>query len=195
MDDHLIIRLRNATSQIHKDLEALPVSKVVMSPDLTTAAYIDYLQRMLIIHHAVETSVFPIVRLHIPDLDFRRKEPLILQDLAALEAFTEISDIFTDTAFRNTPAFCIGMMYVSEGSTLGGQYILKNVCKTLGYTGAQATTFLDAYGPRTGSMWKTFMEALNTYGKTLAETQMQEVEAGAIYGFERTAAVMRAGNL
>ena len=195
MENNLTTRLRNATSYIHKELETLPVSKIIISPELTPAAYIDYLHRMLIIHRTIETRLFSALLEYIPDLDSRRKEMMIRNDLTALHASTEVADVFSDPAFRNTHAFSMGMLYVSEGSTLGGQYILKNVQKTLGEQGVDATTFLNAYGPRTGSMWKTFMQQLDAYGDTLTEEEIQDVQAGATYGFVRTAAVFNTDNL
>lgn len=189
MENNLISRLRNATGQVHKDLEALPVSKAVVSPELTTASYIDYLHRMLIIHRAMEAQVFPIVSEFISDLDSRKKEAMILNDLHTLNASNQVLDIFLDADFKKHVPFCIGMLYVSEGSTLGGQYIVKNVQKVLGEKSVNATTFLNAHGSRTGSMWKAFTEKLNQYEKTLTEAEILEVEAGAVYGFARTAAV------
>lgn len=192
MESNLITRLRTATGQVHKDLEALPVSKAVVSPELTTDGYIHYLHRMLIIHRAMETQIFPVAETSIADLDSRKKEAMILHDLSALHASTEVSDIFLNADFKNSIPFCIGMLYVSEGSTLGGQYIVKNVQKVLGEQVLDATTFLNAYGPRTGSMWKAFTEKLHLYETTLTEAEMLEVEAGAVYGFARTAAVFGA---
>ncbi len=192
MDSNLITRLRTATNQIHKDLESLPVSKAIMSPQLTPADYIDYLQRMLIIHRTIERCVFPVVAQYIADIEMRKKEMLILRDLTALNASHVVADIFSDAAFQNNRAFCMGMLYVSEGSTLGGQYILKNIQKTLAEQVRDATNFLNAYGSHTGSMWKAFTQKLDAYGQTLTDDVMQDAEAGAIYCFERTAFVLSA---
>lgn len=193
MEHSLIQRLRNATGQVHKDLEALPVSKIMLSPELTTAGYIDYLNRMYVIHHFSEQEVFPVAAAHVMDIEERRKTALIAHDLAALNAPVPATDGFADDGFRKNPAFCLGMLYVSEGSTLGGQYILKHVQQVLGAQAGDAITFLNAYGPRTGSRWKAFTEMLHTYETMVPEAELQEVEAGAVYGFERTAVVFGGG--
>jgi len=181
--------LRNATTQVHKDLEAMPVSKIIMSPELTVAVYIDYLCKVYAIHYSIENSVFPVLIEKIADVEKRKKIELIIHDLKTLQASIPLEDSFLDADFRDSVPFCMGMLYVSEGSTLGGQYILKNIQKVLGAQAADATTFLNAYGPRTGSMWKAFTDILSTYDESLSEAEMKEVAAGAVYGFERTSVV------
>ena len=189
MSSNLITLLRNTTTQVHKDLEAMPVSKIIMSPELTVAGYIDYLCKVYAIHHSIENSVFPVLVETVTDVEKRKKIELIIHDLKTLETRIPVVDSFLDADFRGNVPFCMGMLYVSEGSTLGGQYILKNIQKVLGGQAADATTFLNAYGPRTGSMWKAFTDILSTYDESLSEAEMKEVAAGAVYGFERTSVV------
>ena len=189
MENKLITRLRNATGQVHKDLEALPVSKIIVSPELTAAAYVDYMHKVFAIHDAIERNVFPVLAEKVPDLELRKKTEHIVNDLTAMKSGIPEGDAFLDPEFRNTVPFCMGILYVSEGSTLGGQYILKNVQKVLGEEAAHATAFLNVYGPRTGSMWKAFTDILSTYDELLSEADMKEVAAGAVYGFERTSVV------
>ena len=190
MEHKLITLLRSATAQIHKDLEALPVSRVIMSTGLTVSEYIAYLQKIYTIHYSIEKDVFPVVAGKIADLEQRKKTAQIKQDLEALHATVPAEYTFLDAGFHANPAFCMGMLYVSEGSTLGGQYILKNVQKVLGAEAAHAGSFLNVYSMRTGSMWKAFMDILNTYQATLTDAEMQEVAAGAVYGFERTRKIL-----
>lgn len=190
METKLIELLRSATAQVHKQLEALPVSKRIMSPELTTSEYIDYLQRVYTIHHSIEKEVFPIVAEKISNLEQRQKVEYIEDDLRSLHAVVPADTVFFNADFRPNAAFCMGILYVSEGSTLGGQYILKNVQKILGPQAGDAVRFLNVYGPRTGSMWKSFTEILNAYESMLTETEMDEVVAGAVYGFERTRAIL-----
>ena len=83
--------------------------------------------------------------------------PLLQQDLQELESFPTVRDeIFTEN-FTNLPA-AWGAMYVMEGSTLGGQLILKHLKKKLGED--FNSVYFSAYGTHTGTYWKRFMEHL-----------------------------------
>src|SRR5688572_13188740 len=152
---HLI--LKKETEALHRSVEATPISQAIMSPGLTNALYAEYLQKSFLVQSAVETSVFPIVRTVVADVEARIKTPFILDDLMHLEKkHRPEGALLLDGDYRQGLAFNLGLLYVTEGSVLGGQYIMKNVRKTLGEQAPCA--FLNAYGERTGSTWKNFLE-------------------------------------
>lgn len=176
--------LKHATEASHRSVEATAISRLVMSPALTLEGYAEYLYKSYLVQHAVETSAFPVLNTIVSDVNSRIKTPFILDDLMQLgKKHTPGEALLLDSNYRHTPAFNLGLMYVSEGSVLGGQYILKHVKKTLGEQ--TPCSFLNVYGERTGSTWKNFVEALNAYAGNASEPEKQEIIEGAMYGFKR----------
>jgi heme oxygenase len=76
----------------------------------------------------------------------------------------------------------LGLLYVGEGSTLGG----KVIGRRLEARGAPLTGlgFLDPYGDDTGSMWRGFLAVLETHGGGCAD----QVVAGGVSGFTQAVA-------
>lgn len=176
--------LKNATEELHRSVEATSVSGAMMSPALTAGTYAEYLHKSYLVQSGAEQSVFPAVAGLVTDAHARIKTPAILADLAQLGKQPAPGEaLLLDSDYRNSLPFNLGMMYVTEGSVLGGQYILKNVKKTLGEAAPGA--FLNVYGERTGSTWKAFLEVLNGYAATATGEQKQEIIEGALYAFER----------
>lgn len=182
--------LKNATSELHRSVEATPISRAIVSPELTTALYADYLHRSFLVQADVENYVFPVVAAVVKDVKSRLKTPFILDDLMRLgKTHRPGDDSLLDGNYRNSLAFNLGLLYVAEGSVLGGQYLLKHIKKTLGEE--TPGSFLNIYGERTGNTWKDFLEALNQYAATVTEEQRQEIIEGALYGFKRVEHVFR----
>ena len=179
--------LRSKTAPMHKALEEVPVSKHIMSPDLNPERYKAYLQKVHCLHRDIEQTVFPIVSEFIEDVNARIKTPAIEKDLHNMGTSAENCEVsLTDSKFSQSPAFCMGMMYVSEGSTLGGMYIVKNVSATLGDKASNAVNFLTVYGSTTGSKWKQFLADLEKFQSSCNSEEKEQIISGAIYGFERT---------
>jgi heme oxygenase len=175
--------LKKATAELHRSVEATSISRAILSPELSRVMYAEYLHKSFLVHHAAETRVFPLVTDVVRDVEGRVKTPFILSDLMHLDITHTPADApLPDDDYRNSLAFNLGLLYVTEGSVLGGQYILKHVKKTLGEDAPGS--FLNVYGERTGSTWKDFLEALNQYAGTAGETQKQEIIEGALYGFK-----------
>jgi len=185
-------KLRNETSSVHQQLEQTSLSMSVMAPVVSTEDYTAYLQTMLTIHKGIEANVFPVLATLLPDIDTRRKTQLILNDLQQLGAEPERSDeSFTDDNYTSDPAFNLGILYVSEGSTLGGKVIMKNVLSAAKTGINEACHFLDAYGDKTGSRWKEFIAAMDQYQLDADEATRSRIIAGANYGFERTSSLFQ----
>lgn len=186
MEDFLTT-LRTVTSPVHKSLEQSAVSKAIMSADLTVQGYTEYLLKSLAIHKTIEHDVFPKVNHLVPGIESRRKTPALLSDLAVYTPEADLPFSFTDNGYNSSLPFNMGMLYVSEGSTLGGMYILRNVQAVLGQQAVNATGFLNVYGQHTGSKWKQFLEVLGNYQSAISASESEEIIAGALYAFRRTA--------
>src|SRR5690606_2755048 len=121
-------RLRNETAKAHELLEELPLSQALISEELTTEQYLHYLSIMHSIVLATERDLYPRVEKFFPDIQKRVKIHLINADLETL------NNKFTLPEFNFEPVSdeeAVGMLYVMEGSVLGGRYILTNVQQNL----------------------------------------------------------------
>lgn len=159
-----LMRLRSKTANSHQLIEQNNVSQALMSQNVTTIQYAQYLSKMYSFVHGFEKIVFPLLQHHdLLQLDDRRKSHLIESDLALLN-YNGVQRHENDELFSThyqTAAAALGGMYVLEGSTLGGQIISRHLSKILGNAVDGKITYLTAYTFQTGSMWKNFLQLLS----------------------------------
>jgi heme oxygenase len=176
-------RLKEITSQSHKNLESLPVSVSIVSPSVTKEEYTHYLSLMHDVVKDAEENIFPQLEGVINGVSERNKTHLLENDLAALgypkkdfkKPLSVVKDKFSD-------AFALGVMYVIEGSTLGGRFILKNINEALGYSAEDGAQYFAGYGNATGSHWKSFMNQMTQYEESSKNDT--EIIAGANFAFD-----------
>lgn len=175
--------LRSATSQSHISLEELPISKSIMNPQVTNDEYALYLSLMQDVVKDAEENIFPVLNTIITDLSERNKNQLMVQDLVSLgHAKPEATVKPLSEGITNiSTAFALGIMYVVEGSSLGGRVILKNINAALGHTIENGASYFGGYGGQTGSYWKNFLAALTQYETETGSAD--EIIAGAEYAF------------
>lgn len=179
---HFPTLLKQATATAHANLEQLPISSSIMKPDVTMAEYSRYLQVMYQVINEVEKRFFHVVSSVFSDMNLRAKSDLIKEDLKKIGGIPEAkSSLIFDSADKST-AFIVGIIYVVEGSTLGGRYMLKNINSVIDFGGQNATTFLDGYGNTTGSMWKKFANELSEFEAVTKSSS--DIIAGAQHAFE-----------
>lgn len=116
----------------------------------------------------------------------RAKAPALVRDLLALGL--SAADIEALPLCQALPAVedearALGVMYVLEGSTLGGQVLKRAMAERLGLAPDCGLGFLDVYGEASGSYWRAFLERLAGASCTPA-AQAATVQA-AIDTFER----------
>ncbi|WP_192085934.1 biliverdin-producing heme oxygenase [Algoriphagus sp. Y33] len=175
-------KLKQNTSHLHRELENLPISKSILKAEVTTKDYLKYLDLMCDVINDVETEIFPLVKHVVKDLDKRRKRHLITQDLRAL-GFDKSTHakVLKDLKMEIPTGFAMGILYVIEGSTIGGKIISKHIQKTLGYSSEMGATYFAGYGEFTGLFWKNFLIELLAYEKT--HNNGNEIIEGANYTF------------
>ena len=96
----------------------------------------------------------------VPGLDYpaRRKSAILAADLAALGGAAPGIEAVPDPARAATRGEALGMLYVLEGSTLGGRVIAKSFAANGGTLDGLA--HLDVYGARTGERWRDLLAVL-----------------------------------
>jgi len=108
----------------------------------------------------------------IPDISSRRKAQSLLDDLAHLGCPPPKHLCGQLPAIRNSNE-ALAVMYVMEGSTLGGSAITKMVRQKLALAPQQGTLFFEGYGAATGAKWQSFSRILDNY--TTDEVVMQQM--------------------
>lgn len=123
----------------------------------------------------------------LPDWPSRRKVRWLADDLRALGISSEAR-----SALPHVPGWWIeptvpavaGVLYVVEGSTLGGRVIARHVRHVVGDV---PVTFLSAYGDQTGRRWRDLRTMLDTFDRDVAAVVAGA--RGAFDTFERWAMV------
>lgn len=170
-------RLREDTRGLHESVEA--------ATDLerrctSIEAYRDLLARTAAYLRVVEPSLADFAWSEVGiDLAARRRLALVERDLAVLGDVQEaaVPAVYAPRSL----AEAIGVLYVLEGSTLGGRFIERTLQRTLGIDASSGAAYFHGHGEATGSMWKEF--------KTRTDAWCGDDEsryAAALHGAQRT---------
>ncbi|AON56926.1 biliverdin-producing heme oxygenase [Herbaspirillum seropedicae] len=180
----LSARLKADTAALHEQMHALMEQA---QPFADRARYARFVAAQYHFQRDVE-HLFddPALQAAVPDLQVRGREADALADLADLGAVPGQIDIATATV-RMPEA--LGWLYVSEGSTLGAAFLLKQVQQRLGLDEQFGARNLAAYAEGRAVVWRRFVGFLDQAGDS---PQVQEaVLAGARAAFERFGALLR----
>lgn len=153
--------LRARTGQLHVELEKrMPF----FSARLDLALYIRLIQAYYGFYQPLETAL---THSHcVPaglDLGERLKVPTLLRDLEALghePGQRAPLPRCTDLPLIDSTGACLGVLYVLEGATLGGQVLRRQMHTRLGLDEHSGAAFLNVYGAETGRRWKAFLALL-----------------------------------
>lgn len=178
----VMLRLRDETTDLHKQAETKPFQLAFVRGQLTREQYIAWLGQMYVMHReldaalkrAAETSE-PIRRVV---TDEQYQSPYLREDLAFFGV-----DPATVKATRGTQAFIdrihavaaanpldtLGLHYVLEGSKNGNRFIVRAVWKSLGLTPGQGDRYLNTYGDAQPAKWGAFKASMNQIPFTTAE--------------------------
>ncbi|MBX3532701.1 MAG: biliverdin-producing heme oxygenase [Rhizobiaceae bacterium] len=161
--------LREATRDAHERLETrFDAVSLLASPDTRMAT----IEAYAAMHDAAERGLEPLLG-EVEGLSFdeRRRREL------GRYAHTHIGPAFPTPTSRPE---ALGLLYVIEGSTLGGRIIRR----TLAGQGIDEAilSFLDPYGDRAGEFWKNFVSVLERETGGSEEAQSQAMR-GAVCGF------------
>lgn len=174
----LIQALRTETAELHVALEK-------RLPFFSAGLDLEFYRRLMAAYYGFYQPLEQ--RLHVLSLtptgldqSLRIKLPVLRADLvalglddAAIEALPTchlLPEIESRTA-------ALGVSYVLEGATLGGQILRRRVAEQLDLDACSGAAFLDVYGELTGRRWKDFLDYLGD--RNLGSAQTLEVTRAA----------------
>ena len=118
------------------------------------------------------------------DLSRRLKTQSICDDLRSMGVPEEqITRLPQCQQLPNLPAWhhALGAMYVTEGSTLGSQVITRILRESCISDGELRMAFLTGYASKTGMMWRSFVDALNSVELSASEREAVLATAAQTY--------------
>lgn len=155
----VMLALRNGTAAAHKQLEATAVFAQLMKESVTTTDYARALRVMLQFYAMMEPCLKSGLLAHLPDYAYTPRFPLLQNDLQQLGMSANIQE---DIRLQSPPgkAATLGMLYVVEGSTLGGQVLARHLYARLGERLALATSIYNLGGKLTHDHWMQVQKTL-----------------------------------
>lgn len=171
MHTPIMQRLRAETREQHLATEAIPFSASILDGSLPRSAYAGQLAAYLPVHVALERAVdagrHP--ALAAVWTDDMRKTALLEADLAFLGAHSLDADAreasadlagWVDDLAETDPVAMLGVLYVLEGSTLGGALLRRHLSAAYGLTDA-GLRYYSPYGVGPKPHWVAFSERMN----------------------------------
>lgn len=172
--------LRQNTRQYHDMAEEKFSSQRIFDHDFSLEDYQYLLLGNYCLIEAFEDEVFSHISQY-PQLELllcrRRKLPSIKKEL---EQFAPLAVKPPATVTITNVYEAIGILYVIEGSTLGGNVIAKNLRRSERFKGFDFPYF-GIYGQETGLMWKNFLTQIEAF---IPEQHYPEVLKGAQLAYE-----------
>lgn len=150
-------RLKLETTPEHESLEQ---KLNIMRSDLTLDDYKHVLSRFYGFYDTLERKFFS--QDHHPFFDDRKKTSLLEADLRSLGLNPEQIDKIPASQLPSMEKAeeQMGMMYVLEGSTLGGQVLQKYFHQKFGLTPDNGLRYFSGYGDQTMPRWRAFQGLL-----------------------------------
>lgn len=177
-------RLKAETAVLHEQMHALMEQA---QPFASRAHYARFVAAQYHFQRDVE-HLFddPAIQAAVPDLQVRGREAAALADLADLDALPDQERMATATVVMPQ---ALGWLYVSEGSTLGAAFLLKEAKDKLGLSERFGARNLAAYAEGRAVVWRRFVSFLDAPG--LSPQEQDAVVAGASAAFTRFGGLLK----
>lgn len=193
-------RLRAETRPQHVATEAIPFSAAILDHSLPRSAYAGQLAAYLPVHRALEAAIDAGAHPALAEVwteDMRRTGQLEadLDELGATEedarqarpAATSMAAWIEGLAATD-PVAVLGVLYVLEGSTLGGAFLRRHLAESFGLTDA-GLRYYSPYGIHPKPHWVAFKERMNA---AISDADADRVVAAAGETFTRIGHILSA---
>ena len=180
----LMDRLKTETRAAHADTESVPFNGRMISGQLPLQKYIAQLACLLEVHLALESTIEESHHQAVRQIwrEDLAKVPLLRRDLAFFRHTGEvqidsrargaISDCVRDINLLATvnPVALLGVLYVLEGSTLGGTILRKHLASAFGLE-HDGLAYYTPYGNLVMPHWQQFKSRMNEANLNGADQQ------------------------
>ncbi|TVQ66481.1 MAG: hypothetical protein EA373_13360, partial [Oceanospirillales bacterium] len=163
MNRALLEQLRHHTQALHSQLDGHRLLKVLIQNDLSKKEYTESLKALYTPQKSLELNLVAALSIYFPSYQYSLRYPFIEKDLIQLNEQPADNPILELNI--SNPSMALGILYVLEGSKLGGRYILR----CLSDKQLPTAFFQSAINDQT-SGWKGFTEL--TAIKNIEEEQV-----------------------
>lgn len=159
-------RLKELTAPFHMELESAPIAVRLASGTIGREEYGLYLERVAALHQTLEPLFAAMGEWKAYGIDplQRTRIQLLNNDLYALGKDIPLQREIQPLDIPLNFATAVGMMYVLEGSTMGGQVLTRKLSHIIGSDGVPCTRYFAAYGDDTMKLWGAFCQFLDRFG-------------------------------
>ncbi|MGV8899401.1 MAG: biliverdin-producing heme oxygenase [Burkholderiaceae bacterium] len=190
--DNVTARLRRITHAAHVRINQHPLLSGLTKPAYPLSRYLTLLTAYYHIYTSIESCIEAnLARAELPELlfkyDDRRKLPWLAADLKYFRINPHTPDL---SPLRPVAAVVpdgvgalIGMLYVIEGATLGGQVIARYLYETLALTPSTGASFFNGYGNdlTTQRRWQEFGVFASSIGNDPEQQHCAEISAQRVF--------------
>jgi heme oxygenase len=181
IDHCLLQRLREQTNNVHKKIEKNQLMMEVMSDSFSLTRYQQLLRSFFSFYQPVELKIKNLIFEHQIEYFYQPKCPLLEQDLLHLNVHNCNEDRKQlSTSFLHDKASLLGVLYVIEGSTLGGILIRKTIAKYINVN--FMANFFYPYGQATRTKWQRTCDFIASYAQK-EQLDIQSICEAAIHTF------------
>lgn len=205
---NLMTRLREATREVHDQLETLPYFQALDRGELPIESYVGQLRAMAVLHGVLEHEVPNArdARLNVVWMENLRRFPQIQADLGFfasraildIAAAHEAAGVLANHILRRSveqPVSLLGYLYVLEGSIGGAKVLAPRFSQAFGLDMHRGLAYLTWDHAVAGKRWRDFGERMNATPVNATESEAiidaaQEAFAGirqvfaALYPFD-----------
>lgn len=173
--------LRAATRQLHRKLDERGCMRRLVAPDLRQAEYVEILAAFWGFYAPLEEDLARVTAspAWAPWATGRRQAGRLARDLAffgrgigALPRCEKVTCLKSETDLP-------GVLYVLEGSALGGQVISKCLNRSLALTPETGAAFFFGDGAGTRARWHDFLACLHVWAAPKTEDEIEGPAAAA----------------
>ena len=174
--------IKEHTKSSHRQLEKVMVKQ--LRAIQTNEDYIKLLQLFYSYFGALEDEIGQYLKADQFREDFqRRKASRLIEDIKALGGRPEKKAKQADLPVIENRLQAFGALYVIEGSTLGGQVIVKMLERQMTTNRKSGFTFFNGYGEETAKRWTSFKNLLDEQVRD--ETEARQILEAADVTFEK----------
>ena len=183
----IIGALKEATNQLHKDLEKVSYANEIMNKTISLRQYQDLIQKNHYLYQHLEptlnkallNSKDPSIQLFCSHRLVDLKSDLDLLKIDISNNILTETPCFTDTSI----AASLGMLYVLEGARLGGSVIVKALKNNPNLQHLPNFNFYQQSSVHIGQRWKAFQELIQIHLKEEQETEVAKKNAIIVFEF------------